>query len=134
MVSLETAVHPRGVTLMEGVIASALLGLTIVALLGALAWAHFATLRATRMSEAMARVTSVMEDIAAVPYALVTTNTYPVQYVTQTNGSVVTLQYAMTTTVVETSTPLRHKRVYVDYTWRVGNTTRQQRFFAIKTP
>lgn len=131
---MKTAVHPRGVTLMEGVIASALLGLTIVALVSALAWAHLATLRATRMSEAVARVTSVMEDIAAVPYALVNTNTYPVQYVTQTNGSMVILEYTMTTTVVEVSTPLLHKRVFIDYTWRAGNSTRHQRFCAIKTP
>jgi len=125
---------PRGVSLVEGVVAAALLGLCAAAIISALSFSHFTALRATRMTEALARATDVLEDIAAVPYTLVTTNTYPVKYVTLTNGSAVTLVYAMTTTVTEVSSPLLHKRVYLDYTWRVGSSVQHKRFFALKMP
>lgn len=124
----------RGFTVAEGAVACALIALTILTLFSALQFAHFVTTRASQMNDAVTRVTHILEDIAAVPYALVTTNTYPVQLQTLTNGSSISLVYSMTTSVHEVSTPLLHKRVYIDYYWRVGNQTQYRRFFSVKTP
>jgi len=72
----------------------------------------------------------VLELITDASYDMVTSNNFPVEYVTDTEGELV---YALTTSVYEVTSPDLHKQVTVDYTWREGTLQRHTRYHLLKS-
>ena len=127
-------VRPRGVSLIEAVISTAILALCVATLFQGLNFGYYSSLRATRITESLARVTKRLEDINYIPYDSVTSNMFPVEYVCSTSGTAIALVYAMTTSVRTVLLPIEYKVVTIDYAWRVRDSQRAARYFTIKTP
>lgn len=92
------------------------------------------SLRATRETEGLARVTQRLEDVLHMPYPLITTNNLPIEYVQETNKYRISLVYAMTTTVTTVFAPIEHKIITLDYTWGLGANRRYTRYTTLRTP
>lgn len=86
--------------------------------------------RSRASAEGVLRVAHHLEDIQLMAYYLVNTNYFPIRYVTDHDG----LVYAMTTRITRSYFPYDHKKVQIDYTWRVGNHHRHSQYFYIKAP
>ena len=127
-------VRPRGVSLIEAVISTAILALCVATLFQGLNFGYYSSLRATRATESLARVTKRLEDINYIAYDSVTSNMFPVEYVSSTNGASITLVYMMATSVRTVLLPIEYKVVTIDYAWRVRDSQRATRYFTIKTP
>ena len=128
-------VRPRGITLIEAMISTVILGLCVATILQGLIFGYYTSLRATRATESLARVTKRLEEINCIPYPSVSSNTYPVEYVSSTgSASIITLVYAMTTSVRTVLQPIEYKVITIDFTWQVRDSKRYVRYFAIRTP
>jgi len=126
--------RPRGVSLIEAVISTAILALCVATIFQGLHMGYYSSLRATRATECLARVTKRLEDIDYLPYDSVTSNMFPVEYVCSTSGTSIALVYAMTTTVRAVLLPIEYKVITLDLTWRVRDSQRAARYFTLKTP
>jgi hypothetical protein len=122
------------VSLIEAVISTAIIALTTASIFTGLSFGYYSSLRATCATEGVARVTRVLEDVAYIPYEALTTNQFPVQYVLTTNGTSISLAYALTTSIATVTAPIEYKTVRIDYTWRFRDHQRSVRYFTIKTP
>ncbi|GEM_PF-1752887 len=127
-------IGPRGVSLIEAVISTAILALCVATVFQGLHFGYYCSLRATRATESLARVTKRLEDINYIPYDSVTSNIYPVEYVCSTSGTAIALVYAMTTSVRTVLLPIEYKVITVDFAWRVRDNQRAARYFTIRTP
>ncbi|MCX7005028.1 MAG: hypothetical protein NTV22_17370 [bacterium] len=127
-------IRPRGVSLIEAVISTAILALCVATIFQGLNFGYYSSLRATRVTESLARVTKRLEDINYIPYDSVTSNMFPVEYVCSTSATAIALVYAMTTSVRTVLLPIEYKVVTIDYAWRVRDSQRAARYFTIKTP
>jgi hypothetical protein len=126
--------RPRGVSLIEAVISATILALCVATIFQGMHMGYYSALRSTRTTESLARVTKRFEDINYVPYDSVTTNRYPVEYVTSTSSTAITLVYAITTSVRTVLLPIEYKVITIDAAWRVRDNQRAARYFTIRTP
>ena len=101
----------------------------IIGLFACLSFVAGSAQRATFETEGNMRVVKVFELIEQYPYSMVTAGYFPIEYITGNDGSLV---YAMTTSIVEVTSPTVHKNITVDYTWKEGGIRRHTRYYSIK--
>jgi len=119
----------RGFTFVEVMVSLLVLTVMIIVLFACLTFIAGSAQRATSETEGNMRVVNVFELIEQYPYNMVTTNYFPTEYITDSDGSLV---YAITTTIVEATSPTVHKNITVDYTWKEGGIQRHTRYYSIK--
>ncbi len=119
---------PDGFTLVEAIISLLVLAIMIAGLFACLTFIAGSAQRATYETQGNMRVIKTLELLEQYPYNMVTTNYFPIEYVTD-NGELV---YAITTTIVEVSSPTIHKNITIDHTWKDGGIQRHTRYYSIK--
>ncbi|MCX7848546.1 MAG: hypothetical protein N2595_11030 [bacterium] len=124
----------RGVTLIEAVICALLLAVGVLSVLQGLTFGYGLARQATRESLGALRVTQRLEEILLTPYEAVTAARYPIEYVTATQRTEVTLIWAMTTMVTEVAAPVRYKLIRVEATWGEGKRQRYSLYTLIRAP
>jgi len=119
---------PSGFTLVEAMVSLLVLAIMIAGLFACLSFIAGSAQRATYETEGNMRVVKALELLEQYPYNMVTTDYFPIEYVTD-NGELV---YAITTTISEVTSPTIHKKITIDYTWKDGGITRHTRYYSIK--
>jgi len=119
----------RGFTFIEVMVSLLVLTIMIIGLFACLTFIAGSAQRATFETEGNMRVINVFELMEQYSYNMVTTNYFPIEYITGSDGSLV---YAMTTSIVEVTSPTVHKNITIDYTWKEGGIQRHTRYFSIK--
>jgi len=119
---------PDGFTLVEAMVSLLVLAIMIAGLFACLTFIAGSAQRATYETQGNMRVVKTLELLEQYPYNMVTTDYFPIEYVTD-NGE---LAYAITTTIAEVTSPTIHKNITIDYTWKDGGITRHSRYYSIK--
>lgn len=125
-----TTDKPHGLTLVEAMISTVIFVTAALTVYHGMTHGYFVSKKSRAEAEGVLRVARQLEDIQLTAYNLISTNLYPIEYVTDSDG----LVYAMTTNVERTFYPYEHKKISIDYTWRLQNGHKHTKYFYIKAP
>jgi len=119
----------NGFTFVEAIVSLLVLAILVSGLFLCLTFSAGSAARAKEETAGNMRVIKTIEQIIHYPYEMVTTNYFPVEYVTGNDGSLV---YALTTTITEVTLPTIHKNIIIDHTWKEDKVIKQKRYYYIK--
>lgn len=122
--------YQYGMTLVEMIISMLIVVISVTTIFTALSFVSRTAKRSSDETVGNMQAVRVLELITDASYDMVTSNNFPVEYVTDTEGELV---YALTTSVYEVTSPDLHKQVIVDYTWREGTLQRHTRYYILKS-
>lgn len=129
--------QPRGITLLETVISIMLLAIAVIGIIQGFNFGYSTSIRSREETEAELAAVQRLEEIMAMPYSQLDSSTFPTEYLTVTqlvNGAYeVSLSWAMTTTVVQSTSP-EYKQINIYCTWRHNNIQRHVDYVTIKSP
>ena len=127
----------RGITLLETLISMLLLAIAIIGIIQGFNMGYSTSLRSVEETEAQLTAVQRLEEIMAMPYSQLESNTFAPEYITVTqlvNGlENVSLSWSMTTTVTTITSP-EHKQVKLECTWRHHGIQRYVDYTTIKSP
>ena len=117
-------------TLVEIMVSMLIVVISVSALYSALSFVSKTAKRSTEETEGNMQAIRVLELLSDASYDMTTTNNFPIEYLTDTEGELI---YALTTSIYEVTSPDLHKQITLDYTWREGVLYRHTRYYLIKT-
>lgn len=131
--------RPRGFTLVEVLIASAILMYTIAGILTGINLGCILAKRSHHETVCELRCIDRLEEVITTPYLQITNSLYPTEY-QSISGNVNALEWTMTTTVQEVwltpaGEPIRYKRIDVYAGWNTyGGKNKYTTFVLLKSP
>jgi len=127
----------RGITLLETVISMMLLAIAIVGIIQGFNMGYSTSLRSVEETEASLAAVQRLEEIMAMPYSQLDSNTFSPEYLTLTqlvNGTYsVSLSWSMTTTVTQSTSP-EYKQINLECSWSHNGIQRYVDYVTIKSP
>ncbi len=123
----------RGFTLLEAVMCTVILALAVTGILQGLNMGLRLARRASCATTTNHRATKKLEEVMSQPYGSVPVGVV-VEYSAITQATGIVLDWAITTTVTEITSPVRYKNVTIDATWRKDGLQRHVQYWLMKSP
>ncbi len=123
----------KGFTLLEAVGATMVLAIATTGLLTGLNMGIRVAKQAKTQTLANQKVMEKLEEKMALPYVLVPNGTFVDSLIITQSGNYF-VEWVMTTTVSEVTTPIKYKEIIVDSVWEKGGKNHYRTYKLIKSP